>query len=263
MTIAGSHLDGAQDVEFGGVPATSFSYNAATGAITAVSPPDIAGTVAGDRGHAGRGDDRFRRRLFHLHAGAGRLRGGGRIPALIEGGTTVTISGTNFSGATAVDFGGVAATNVDVVSSTQITATSPAGTGTVDVTVTTPDGTSATSPADQFTYNDVPVVTGDRSFDRSAAGRHDGDDHGHELQRGDGRHFGGVDVPVIDFMVNGGGTTITVPSPADTAGTVDVTVVDSESAPRQTSPADRFTFGAAPMVTGISPADGPLAGARR
>ena len=64
----------------------------------------------------------------------------------------MTITGTGFTGATAVDFGTTAATNVTVVSDTTITADSPAGTGTVDVTVTTPGGTSATSPADQFTY---------------------------------------------------------------------------------------------------------------
>ena len=65
----------------------------------------------------------------------------------------VTITGTGFTGATAVDFGGTnAATNVQVVSATEITATSPAGTGTVDVTVTTAGGTSTTSSADQFTY---------------------------------------------------------------------------------------------------------------
>ena len=69
------------------------------------------------------------------------------------GGTTVTITGTNFTGATAVDFGSTLATNVTVTNSTTITATSPAGVvGTVDVTVTTPGGTSATTSADQFTY---------------------------------------------------------------------------------------------------------------
>ena len=52
----------------------------------------------------------------------------------------MTITGTGFTGATAVDFGTTAATNLTVVSDTQITATSPAGTGTVDVTVTTPGG---------------------------------------------------------------------------------------------------------------------------
>ena len=54
----------------------------------------------------------------------------------LAGGTSVTITGTGFTGATAVDFGTVAATNLDVVSATSITATSPAGTGMVDVTVT-------------------------------------------------------------------------------------------------------------------------------
>ena len=68
------------------------------------------------------------------------------------GGTTATITGTNFTGATGVSFGGAAATKLTLVSATTITATSPAGTGTVDVVVTTPGGTSATSVADRFTY---------------------------------------------------------------------------------------------------------------
>ncbi len=74
------------------------------------------------------------------------------------GGTSVTITGTNLSGATAVDFGSNAAT-ITADSANSITATSPAGTGTVDVTVTTSNGTSATSPADQFTYVPAPTVT--------------------------------------------------------------------------------------------------------
>ncbi|HUZ52871.1 MAG TPA: IPT/TIG domain-containing protein [Streptosporangiaceae bacterium] len=70
----------------------------------------------------------------------------------ITGGTPVTITGSAFTGATAVSFGGTPATyNVD--SDTQITATSPAhAAGTVDVTVTTPGGTSALTSVDQFTY---------------------------------------------------------------------------------------------------------------
>ena len=76
------------------------------------------------------------------------------------GGTRVTITGTNFVGATVVDFGGAAAINVIVVDSTTITAVTPADTtGLVDVTVTTPGGTSTTSIADTFTYvGAVPII---------------------------------------------------------------------------------------------------------
>jgi M6 family metalloprotease-like protein/uncharacterized repeat protein (TIGR02543 family) len=75
----------------------------------------------------------------------------------ILGGTSVTITGTNFLGATSVMFG-TSAASFTVDSSTQITATSPAGTGTVDITVVTAGGTSSTSPEDQFTYV-VPTYT--------------------------------------------------------------------------------------------------------
>ena len=49
----------------------------------------------------------------------------------------MTITGTNFTGATAVKFGATNAASFTVNSATSITATSPAGSGTVDVTVTT------------------------------------------------------------------------------------------------------------------------------
>jgi hypothetical protein len=69
------------------------------------------------------------------------------------GGTSVTITGTNFTGASAVSFGGSAARRFAVNGPTSITALSPGGAaGTVDVTVTTGNVTSATSAADHFTY---------------------------------------------------------------------------------------------------------------
>ena len=76
------------------------------------------------------------------------------------GGTTVTIIGTNFTGATGVAFGGKAAASFTVASATQITATEPAGTAgqTVDITVTTPGGTSATTTADKFKFLAAPTI---------------------------------------------------------------------------------------------------------
>ncbi len=70
------------------------------------------------------------------------------------GGTSVVISGSGFTGATAVDFGATPATGYNVDNDAQITATAPAGTfGTVvDVQVTTPLGGSANTSADDYTY---------------------------------------------------------------------------------------------------------------
>ncbi len=77
------------------------------------------------------------------------------------GNTTVTITGTGFTGASAVNFGATPAASFTVVSDTSITATSAAAPGgTVDVTVTGPGGTSTPSSADQFTYVAAPVVAG-------------------------------------------------------------------------------------------------------
>jgi uncharacterized protein (TIGR03437 family) len=73
------------------------------------------------------------------------------------GGDNVVITGTNFTSlnVTAVTFGGTPATSFHIDSGTQITAVSPrkVGINTVDITVTNPSGTSATSGADQFTYD--------------------------------------------------------------------------------------------------------------
>jgi outer membrane protein assembly factor BamB len=74
------------------------------------------------------------------------------------GATSVTITGTNLTGATAVMFGTAAAATFAVTSATQITATSPPGSGIVDVTVTSPAGTSATSAADKFAYTLPPAA---------------------------------------------------------------------------------------------------------
>ena len=72
----------------------------------------------------------------------------------LAGGTQVTITGSGFTGASAVDFGTTPATSFTVNSDASITATSPAaaGVGPLDVTVTTPGGTSATGAADRYSY---------------------------------------------------------------------------------------------------------------
>ncbi len=75
-----------------------------------------------------------------------------------EGGTVVTLSGVNFSGATAVTFGGVPATSFTVDDDNNITATTPAGAaGAVPVAVTTAGGTATRT--DGYTYVAPPEVS--------------------------------------------------------------------------------------------------------
>ena len=62
-----------------------------------------------------------------------------------SGGTSVTITGSNFASGATVRFDATAATNVNVVSSTTITAVAPAhAAGAVNVTITNPSGLSGT-----------------------------------------------------------------------------------------------------------------------
>jgi formylglycine-generating enzyme required for sulfatase activity len=71
------------------------------------------------------------------------------------GGTTITITGMELAGASAVTVRGNAATSVTVVSDTTVTAVTPAGSvGAANVQVTTPGGTATISGA--FTYGNAP-----------------------------------------------------------------------------------------------------------
>ncbi|MGN6869636.1 MAG: beta strand repeat-containing protein [Solirubrobacteraceae bacterium] len=75
------------------------------------------------------------------------------------GGTSVTLTGTNFTNASAVKFGSAGASSFTVDSPTRITAVAPpqAG-GAVDIRVATPGGTSAASAADQYTFQAPPTA---------------------------------------------------------------------------------------------------------
>ena len=156
VTITGTGFTGAIGVDFGTTAATGFTVVSDT-EITADSP---AGTGTVDV-TVGFGEFRTARSETDLFTyttnvappvAAPTVTGISPSSGPASGGTSVTITGTGFTGATAVDFGTTAATGVIVLSATTITADSPAGTGIANVTVITPAGTSATSSADQFTF---------------------------------------------------------------------------------------------------------------
>jgi uncharacterized repeat protein (TIGR02543 family) len=173
------------------------------------------------------------------------------------GGTQVTLTGYNFTGATGVSFGSVAASSFTVNNDNTITATAPAqAAGTVHVTVTGPFGTSSAFPTDQFVYVPLPAVT----YVSPASGLISGgavvNITGSSFTYATGVSFGGT--AAASFTINSDAS-ITATSPAHAAGTADVTVTSQGG----TSPAnlnDQFEYGQTPEVTGLSPAIGHISG---
>lgn len=173
----------------------------------------------------------------------------------LAGGTVVTVSGSNFTGATDVWFGRNRALSFTVVNSTTILATSPAGTKTVDVTVSGSSATSAPVAGDLFTYSVAPTVTTVTPATGSTGGGTLVTVKGTNFLTATGVSFGAV--PATSFTVSSK-TKITATSPAGT-GTVDVTVT-GPGGTSATSAADLFTYWAPPSVTAVTPTSGTTSG---
>ena len=154
VTITGNGFTGATKVAFGTVAAPSYVVVSDT-EITAFSPaqaPSIQNIHVTTPG--GTSEPVVAVDPFTYVTPSSAVIGIAPSTGTTAGGTTVTITGTGFTGATKVVFGTVAATSFVVVSDTEITAVSPAQTaGTRDITVTTTGGASKPVVAvAQFTY---------------------------------------------------------------------------------------------------------------
>ncbi len=170
------------------------------------------------------------------------------------GGSSVTITGSGFTGATNVAFGPTQATSLTVNSDTQITVSSPAGSGTDDVRVTTTKGLSAVTSADGFTYGNVPAVVSISPGSGPAAGGTDVTVNGTGFTSNATVSFGGA--AATGVAVNAQGTQLTAVSPPG-AGLVDV-VVTTAVGTSATTAGDQFTY--APTVDTVTPNGGPEAG---
>jgi hypothetical protein len=236
VVITGTGFTAASAVNFGAAAATHVVYNPSTQTITATSPAgfgtvDVTVTTAAGTSATSSADQ------FTYAPPVVTAVSPTNGPA--SGGTSVTITGTGFTGTSAVDFGPSNPASYVINSDTTITATSPIGSGTVDVTVTTPDGTSTTGGGDQFSY--VPVVT--------------------VVSPNTGSHVGGDSVTItgvgftgataVDFgagnpavIVTVSDTSITVTSPPGPPGLppVDITVTTPTGTSPINAPADQFTY---------------------
>jgi hypothetical protein len=234
VTINGSNFTGVTSVTFGGVSAASFGIvNSTTISATVGTGASGAVTVTNPLGTASL---------------AGFIHNSPPVissftPTSAGSGTTVTITGTGFTGATAVKFGGVAATSFTVVNATTITAV--VGTGASgSVSVTTGFGTGSLPG---FTYI-VPVIN---SFAPTSAGTG-------TVVTITGDNFTGA------TTVTFGGTaarTFTVQSPttitAEIAGGSSGNVVVTTPIGVATSAGFVFTSPQPPVITTFTPSSGP------
>jgi IPT/TIG domain/Right handed beta helix region len=255
VIITGAGFTGATTVFFGNSPAIAFTVNSPS-QITAISPAgagvvDVTVTVPGAGTSVPTSADQF------TYVAAPTVTGLNPTAGPVSGGTSVTITGTGFMGATAVQFGSTIASTFTVVSSTQITAIDQAGSSTVDVTVTVPvGGKSVTTSADQFTYVAAPTVTGLNPTAGPVSGGTSVIITGYDFTGATAVKFGAINATT--YTVNSS-TQITAISPAGGVGVVDVTVTIPEGGTSATSAADRFTY-VGLVVTGVNPSVGPAVG---
>ena len=185
-----------------------------------------------------------------------------------EGGTSVSIGGNGFTGATAVAFGGTNAASFTVSGDGSITAVAPPGSGIVDITVTGPAGPSAAGGTDTFSYTGTtapaPTVTAVTPNTGVAADGTITITGTNFLNGLISVNFGSVSVAFLAESA----TSIVVAGLQPGSGTVDVTVTTYKGngegfQTSATSPADQYTYAAAPTITSLSPSSGPLGGGTR
>jgi hypothetical protein len=235
VTINGSNFTGATAVTFGGVPASSFTVvNAST--ITAVVGSGVSGDV-----------------VVTTPIGSGSISGfiftGPAVitsfnPQIASPGGVVTITGNNFTNATAVSFGGIAATGFTVISPTSITAIVGVG-ASGNVSVTTSFGTGSLAG---FTFIPVPAIT---SFTPQSGGQGSVITiNGTNLQNVTAVSFGGI--AATSFTVVNS-TTITATVGSGGSGNVTVTVPGGVTASQP-----GFTFWGPPTIISFTPTSGAI-----
>ena len=152
VVLTGTAFTGATSVAFNGTAAT-FTVNSATKITTSVPSGATSGpitvTTPGGTGTSASN--------FTVGSAPPAITITGFNPTSGPVGTSVTITGTGFGGASSVKFNGTAATFV-ANGTTQVTATVPSGATTGNVTVTATAGTATSSGA--FTVTTGPAITG-------------------------------------------------------------------------------------------------------
>ena len=240
VTLTGTIFWGATSVKFNGIAATTMSVLSAT-SISVVVP---VGASTGKINVTTPGGTVSSATNFSFIP-APTLTSVSPSSGII--GTLVTLTGTNFTGATSVKFNGTAATIMTVLSATSITAKVPDDARSGKITVTTPGGT--TSSVTDFTVYLTPSIT---SFTPSSG------PVGTEVTLTGTNFNDATSVVFIDAIaasftvVNENSITASVPIGANT-GTISVTAPGGVA-----SSATSFDVIHAPTLTSFTPGSGNI-----
>ena len=254
VSISGTGFRAGVSVTMGGVPATGVSVQSAT-EISATSPAHAAGPV----NVVVTNNDSQNATLANAFTYLGAAPTVTSVtppsgPAI--GGTTVTISGTNFRSGAVVLVGGVPATAVVVGGATTITATAPPNAaGPANVTVTNDDGQSGTL-AGGFLYQAAPLIADVSPGSGPSAGGTAIIISGTGFRTGASVTIGGTPANAVTIV---GPTQITATSPAHAVGSVSVVVTNVDGQTHTLASGFRY-LGPAPTISSIAPNAGPLAG---
>ncbi|WP_310723470.1 IPT/TIG domain-containing protein [Streptomyces sp. N2A] len=246
VTLTGSGLSGTTAVRFGSTVASSFTVVSDT-QVTAVAPAgsgtvQITVTTPGGTSNG----------VAYAYGSVPVVSGVSPNQGPVFGGNTVILTGSNFSGATAVTFGATTATSFTVDSDTRITAVAPPGTGTVQVTVTTPAGISSQFVTYAYTQVAGPVLSSVTPASGPAAGGTTVTLTGSGLSGTTAVRFGSTVASSFTVVSD---TQVTAVAPAG-SGTVQITV----TTPGGTSNGVAYAYGSVPVVSGVSPNQGPVFG---
>jgi len=267
VVITGTGFTGVScpsGVTFGGAPAMSCSSSSST-SISAVSPAGTAGSTVDVVVTVSSTPSPITAADKFTYGGTATLSGITPPAGSTAGGNSVTLTGTNLTGASSVFFGSSAGSNIVVSNAGQtLTVTAPGGTGTVNVTVNTPQGNPVLTNA--YTYTTGPVVTSISPTTCPTTGGQSVTINGFNL----GTTLGATQVTVggtpgigttaTVTSVSFTGTTVTFLCPALAGNSYHVVVTVANVSSPQTN-ADLLTYASTgPAITSIFPTTGPTAG---
>lgn len=263
VTITGSEFQPGATVFIGGMPAGSVVVDGST-RITAVTPRASVGSanvlVRNPDGGAVTMNGAY---FFTAVADDLAVSGISVSSGPVRGGTSLNLTGAEFSGSTVL-FGGAPATNVSVLGPSSISLRTPPGLpGPVTITVRNADGVTATL-ANGFAYSaGAPEIVSVTPSGGLTAGGAAVRVTGYAFAPGTRVLFGEVEARDV-IVVNP--TLITLTAPPLSPGTVSVRVIDPSGQSASLSNAFSARSSAAAsgfIVTGVSPASGAAVGGTR